>query len=752
MHTFFINTSKKELSEYDVLFDIHYENKTLVTMDCPMADWYDSDKGYLACVKQMSDMIDGYVELNNAFNLIIYIDLSENKAYSSIQRDAFHDKDRDECCRAMHILFTHVVSESILNELVNSGRRPQNVLIMFGEEKKFTDFNVAPNDASRQAIMSNLFSFIGLPQHEAVETIAKEVSNANVSDKVKMFNDTLANSYGEEIVPGIRERYNTDLQLWCDTIINEANVLKANEELFERINGINKVESDRIGVEIVSCPYDFYACKVNKCVQALSQLNIALYVLKCVQSESVYEIDSTSGARKPFEFHSYSVQEIAPVLKSKEAIYSAKTAEIETMAKSYTDLKLAPQLSAFDHMKFGLDMYGDKATDLIISDVQPESQDDSKEKEESMPSENNGDEETGDVIEIKGNVKEVTIVEKEGRRLFSRDEYKAFDYNFDQDSDKMLKRKTTPEEYIEQAKKVRKHHIDYLKKLKVHVSGVLSNYAGKSKENKPALLQVGGYRYAGPGEEDKVIEAVEGVSNKAYESMINQYMEFCAGRSVAISDIEEQCNWFISRVHQIKESLRKIKFVAIGILFAILLLYVPFVVIQFEAIVENILTLATALGSIAAPIVLLYFVFSIVALAQRKKYIKAWKEFKEKSDQALEENKIAAQKYDQLLSVIVPALRWVYEYKLDVEYCLECCSVADAKIEHHRRKLRNRVAGLQNILSDLEFKENESEETQFELVSYADAIDYNVSFCSGKKNQSFYSVIDQKFFVKKKND
>ena len=26
MHTFFINTSKKELNEYDVLFDIHYEN------------------------------------------------------------------------------------------------------------------------------------------------------------------------------------------------------------------------------------------------------------------------------------------------------------------------------------------------------------------------------------------------------------------------------------------------------------------------------------------------------------------------------------------------------------------------------------------------------------------------------------------------------------------------------------------------------------------------------------------------------
>lgn len=747
MHTFFINTSKKELNEYDVLFDIHYEKKTLVSMECPMSDWYDSDKGYMACVKQMSDMIDGYVELNNAFNLIVYIDLSENKAYSSIQRDAFHDKDRDECCRAMHILFTHVISESIVDELVSSGRRPQNVLIMFGEEKRFTDFNVAANDTNRQSIMRNLFGFIGLPGNEAIEATAKKVAATDAPNKVKVFNDELSKSYGDELVPGIRERYNVDLQLWCDAIINEANIHKANEELFERINVINKVESDRIGVDIVSCPYDFYACKVNKSILAISQLNIALYLLKCVESESVYETGSAEGKRKPIEFHLYSVQEIAPIFKSKESIYSAKTAEIETLAKSYTDLKLAPKLSSFDHAKFGLDMYGDKATDFIISDVQSEETDEENEKNATEASDD-----TGDTIEIKGNVKEVTVVEKEGRKLFSRDEYKEFDYNFDQGSDKMLKKKTTPEEYIEQAKKVRKHHLDYLKKLKVHVSGVLSNYAGKSKENKPALLQVGGYRYAGPGEEDKVLEAVEGVSSKAYESMINQYMEFCAGRSVAISDIEEQCNWFISRVHQIKESLRKIKLVAIGILFAILLLYVPFVVIQFEAIVENVLTLATALGSIAVPIVLLYFIISIVALAQRKKYIKAWKEFKEKSDQALEENKIAAQKYDQLLSVIVPALRWVYEYKLDVEYCLECCSVADAKIEHHRRKLRDRVTSLQNILGDLEYKDNEREETQSESISNTDAIDYNVSFCSGEKNQSFYSIIDKKFFTKKNTD
>ena len=66
MHTFFINTSKKNLEGYDVLCDIHYENRALVSLTCPMSDWYDPEKGYEACVAQMSDLIDGYVDFDKA--------------------------------------------------------------------------------------------------------------------------------------------------------------------------------------------------------------------------------------------------------------------------------------------------------------------------------------------------------------------------------------------------------------------------------------------------------------------------------------------------------------------------------------------------------------------------------------------------------------------------------------------------------------------------------------------------------------
>lgn len=745
MHTFFINTSKRELNGYDVLFDIHYENKTLVSMECLMSDWYDKEKGYIACVKQMSDMIDGHVELNNAFNLILYIDLPENKAYSSILRDAFHDKERDECCRAMHILFTHIISESIVQELADSGRRPQNVLIMFGEEKKFADFGVAANDPRRLGVTRKLFDFIGLPKAGVIENIAKSVDSSDAEDKVSAFRDQILQVCGEELVPGVRSRYQNALQFWCDELINEANIEKANDYLFDRISNINRVESDRIGIETVSCPYDCYACRVNKSVLYLSELNIALHLLKCVDADSVFE-QGNDGRKVLMDFHPYTVQEIAPILKIKKDIYSEKAAEIESLASSYADLGLAPRMKVFDNAKFGLDMFGDKDTELVINSAAADSGN-KKDKGKSKESED------GETIAIKGNTKEVSVIRKQGRTLFSADEYQPLDYDYQEELDQVMKKSATPDQYIDYAKKERKNHLDYLKKIKVHISRALSNYAGKSKENKPALLRIGEFRYALAGKEDekRVLEEIESISDKAYDSMVDQYMEFCASRSVAVSDIEEQCNWFVSRVNQIKESIRKIKLVAVGLLAAVILIYIPYIMIQFESIIKEPYTVMIALFSIAIPIALVYVIFAILASAQRKKFRKAWLEFQARTTQALEENKIAVQKYDQLLSVVIPALRWVYEYKLDVEYCAECCSVADAKVEHHRRKLRDRVTSIQNILNDLEFIEPEDDDMQQETYNTADAVDYNVSFCSGKKNRSFYSVLDSSNLKQNKN-
>ncbi|MBQ3055406.1 MAG: hypothetical protein IJC88_04805 [Oscillospiraceae bacterium] len=724
MHTFFINTSKKSLDGYRVLFDVYYENRDLVTLECPISAWYDPEQGYTACVREMSEKIDGYVELNNAFNLILYIDLVENEAYSAIKRDAFHDKEREACQRAMRILFTHVISGTMVEELVNSGRRPENVLLMFGEEKKFATFGLNEAEAKKEDVMKNLFQFIGLPDAEQMKAIGQAVDKSDVEDKAAAFGAQIKTCKGKELIPGLFDGYQEALELWFDELTHNKKVEDANGLLFERINNINRMETDRIGVETVSCPYDSFASTVNKCVMALSELNLALYLLRCLEANSIYEYDGARDKSRVMEFHSYTVDEVAPLLKLKKTLFLQTASEIEDMAKSYADLKLAEAVSLFDHTKFGLDEHGDQDFEFTMRDVE-------------------GIEE--DSLNQKGNTKELTIEQKTMQLLFKKDEFLPFREEIDPQIDDFASLATTPEQYIKRAMQVRKNHINYLKKLKTHVATVLSNYAGKSKENKTALLRMGGKRYAVPGKNDqRVLETLVSISDKAYDSMLHQYLEFCASRSVAVTDIEEQCNWFVSRIDQIRKSLKKIRIVSIGITAATCLLYLPYLLIQYRLIFQNPLSLCIGIGSVALPLVVLNSVCLAMARSQRRKFAKAWAEFKKRSDEVLQENSLAADKYDQLLAAVIPALRWVYEYRLDVRYCVECCDVADAKLEHHRRKLRDRARDIQNVLSDLEYIDDGKRPKVQD--GNTDKIDFNAPFCTGKKNREFYTVIDAAFF------
>lgn len=731
MHTFFINTSNESFEDkYEVLFDIHYENRTLVSLDYPLSDWYDPEKGYMDCLKKMSDMIDGYVELNNAFNLIIYIDLSGNEEYSSIVRDAFHDRERQECLSAMQILFTHAINQSIVEELVDAGRKPQDVLIMFGADKKFSNFGANEVRAKDDEIRKRVFKFIGLPDDEAIREIAKGVVAGSAEDKVADFKEQILSKCTEELIPGILKSYITKLDLWCEKIITEQDDIDANNALFASIEEINSVESDRLGIKATVCPYDCNATKGSKSALALKQLNVALHVLRCAENRSIFKDDVQ---RELMEFNSYSVEDMAYLFQSKEIIFSEKVEKLDGLNDLYRVLNLIPRRYVFDHSKFGLDEYGDSGHNLIIRSVKP--------------TENNTDEVDSETIILPDKTFEVVEEREKKYSLFSDKEYKPFSYEIQDDGTPAK----SPEEYIRNALKERKHHLDYMKKLRVHISQVLSNYAGKSKENIEALLQMGKFRYSKGREETaetKTIEVAKTVAENAYETMLQQYLDFCSGGVVALTDIKEQCDWFVTRIRQIQNSLNKIRLVGVGSLIGLVVLYLPFVIIQFEAIISNLLTLSVALGSIAVPLAVLGAVFGAVAAKQRKKYAEAWYEFKKKSEDALNENKIAVKNFDTLLAVAIPALRWVYEYKLDVAFCLESCDIADAKIEHHRQILHKRVEALQNILRDLQFEVDEAsikKKFKFDIKD----IDFNSAFCSGDKNIKFYSIVDKSFFKEK---
>ena len=743
MHTFLIYTSGKEWKNYSDIFEIQHETRRLVSLECPLAEWNDEEKGYKACVHRMGELIDSYKDINNDFNLILYIDLLTYEKYTSIPMNKH--RERYACLKALRAILKHYIVETFVKELVVCGRSPREILLIFEENQTPKDGDESTEDG-KNLIRTYARDLLGFPAECA--QIEKIVYDGDVAEarSPEQFCEKAAD-FGCPCI-GDKALYTYLNQI--DTFLCEVESYGMFEQpfrqLLDRIIDCN-YEDNQV-VSSVTFVTNRRAGIANKQEKTRRDLRLCFYILACVEDKTIF--DKSSSVPQVKQFPEVDWDEVIAELSAKGMIFQRKYLETQRLSESFSDMKLAPSLYAFDNQRFALDEYGrrGKAFEIVDVDEQQSEEQQAKDIQEN-------------VVRPKGK-KAVVVNEVRGQNLFSKEEYPLFDYRGNDFDESILGSKAKAEQYIAEAQKLRQHHLDYLQRLKVHILDRLSNYAGRSAENAPALLrkrnvsiaeedfenQGRDYRYAKPGkpEETKKLKTVESISKTAYTSALLDYMEFCAGRSVAVTDIEEQCNWFISRVNQIRESLRKIQLIAVGLLFAIIAVYIPFVVLQWEGITENVLTVTVAMMSVVTPIVLLYVIFIIASLIQRRKYRKAWKEFKEKSDLVLEENAVAAEKYDQLLSVYVPTLRWVYEYMLDVNFYAECCQMARAKVGHHSQKLHDRVVTIGNIIEDLEAVTTEQAEAVTKARRNAnDDIDYNVSFCTGKKNRKFYSIVDLHF-------
>lgn len=748
MHTFFVNTTGKELENYSDIFEIQHETRRLVSLECPLAKWNDEEKGYKACVRKMGELIDSYKDINNDFNLIIYIDLLSYDIYTSIAMNKH--RERYACIKALHTILRHYIKSTFIDGMYQCGRMPQEVLIIFEENQLPKDKDEITEDG-KNLIRSYTRTILGLPSDSKIDEIV--YNTASVGEETissEQICEKIINCTGSCIGEGVLHTYSDLINIF----VSEAKRYETSEQpvkqLLDRI--VNNPESDDVVVYSVTFVTNRRAGISNKQEKTRRNLRLCFYIFACVEEETVFDkaLFDKEGILKAKAFADIDWKEVGALLAAKVEAFRKKYNETQRLSESFSKANLAPPLYAFDNQRFALDEYGKKGKTFDVIDVEKD-KDQEKENKEAQEG----------IVQTERE-KAVVVNDACGRCLFSQEEYPEFDYRGDDFNESILSTKATAEQYEAEAKKLRKHHLDYLQRLKIHVSDRLSNYAGRSAENEPALLRkrkvsiaqedfedgAKDYRYVKPGkpEETKKLNTVQSISQTAYTSTLLEYMEFCAGRSVAVTDIEEQCNWFITRVHQIKESLRKIQLVAIGLLFAIIILYIPFVAIQWEAIMKNAMTVMIALVSVAIPLATLYLVFAIASMLQRRKYRKAWKEFKDKSDQILEENAIAAEKYDQLLTVYVPALRWVYEYTLDVEFYAECCKMARAKINHHSQKLYDRVVTVGNIIEDLEMNISECGQAQHNASGNTEEeINYNVAFCSGKRNKNFYSIIDKHF-------
>ncbi len=767
MHTVFINTARKKIDNYAEILEIQKETKQLIMLDCPLNTWYDAENGYNRCVVQIEEAIDSYKEINNNYNLIIYADLPSCKQYIELtETENAGLIEKEATVQILYRLFTHCFYQTVYNTLKKNGRIPNETVIIF-EENIHKQRQFGDGVALQNAMVSKLLYFMGLPCADDMKAALTKKDSDRAAAYEALIEATNAHrSKGSAAVDDETALFDGIAASYSQQILRMGNSIKSNTLVDHAVRSFaDDVEAlfihEGYEIKFTSFVTNRRAGVANKQENAKRDLRLYLYLLDCIYNGSVLTCDTDASgisykvAKKFPESNDALWDKVILSLKAKKELYRKKEREARSLSGSYTDHALAPVLYAFDHSRFGMDEFGDKERELLLVEHDEESE---EKDDPASDTQAQADDPASDVVIEAKNKKSMVVTDKKTAQLLPG--YQSFDYTcktdeMEKDDKASQKKKMGEDDYINKAKALRKHHLQYLNKLKAHVSDSLSNYAGKSMENDPALLpkrkvsvadedyegELNDYHYAKAGKvkETQKLGTVKTLSQNAYETAKLEYLRFCAGRSVAVTDIEEQCNWFVTRIGQITASLNMIKAVAVGLLVAIIVLYLPFIVIQSDAIFKTPMTGAIALCSVGIPAVILYVVFTAVSLTQRKRYQELWDEFKEKSDLVLKENTMAAEKYDQLLSVFVPSLRWVYEYKLDVEFYLDCCKLAQAKVNHHILKLHDRVVTIGNILEDLE--QDIADPTG--QMPDKNKLDYNVPYCTNGMNREFYSIIDK---------
>ncbi len=745
MHTFFVNTSEKELENYSDLLEIRHEMRELVSVDCPTAKWYDETYGYKSCAQKMGEIIDSYKDTSNDFNIIVYVDLLSYNRYTAISVNKH--RERYACLKALRCLLKHYINSTLIDELYNNGRPPKEVLIIFEENQPPSDKDEFTEDG-KNMIRRYTREFLGLPPSEELDKIIygeRDTDLWETTSSAELCNNPAIKA-NPQLCEAILNIYSDQLDIFLAELKTYQTTEQPLQRLLDRVIECSE-NSDRY-IYSVSFETNRYAGATNKQERTRRNLRLCLYILECIKDQSVLGASDESGKQGAKEFPLIDWEAVERELCEKKSIYQKKYSEISALSSGFSKLGLAPRLYALDNQKFGMDESGHRSITSKVVNVE-EKKDEEKEKK---------DIDEGVIRPRRKKAIENTV--DSPQRLIPDTELKPFDYEGENIKESDLGLRASAKQYIAKAIALRTHHLKYVNSLWMHVTGITSNYATHASEFFPAVLSKRtvnaiedelddkgcDYRYtdAAKSEEKKPLKTVQVVSETAYETALMHYLKFCAGRSVAITDIKEQCDRFATKVEQIEDSLNKIKTVAMGLIFAITALYLPFIVIQWEAITQNYLTAAIALVSVSIPNAILYSIFGIASVCQRREYRNAWEKLKKDSDKIIKKNAEAAEKYDQLLSTYIPALRYVYEYKLDVAFYAECCETARAKISHHMNKIKDRITTVNNIIEDLESDSSKHIKTKEEERDDIE-INYNISYCSSDKNRKFYSIIDETF-------
>ncbi len=754
-NTFFINTSRNKLINIKEIMDILHETNQLIQLECSMESWEDKRCGYSSCVKRMGDIIDSYEAVGNDFSLIVYVDLLEFSAYRNISYADENESERDARGNTLHILIRRYIRKTLLRGLADQGRNPSKILVIFDE------YNGPSSDnATIEQKFKDMMTVLGLPaeKDDVLDCVDKfKECNEGLTKNDSTFGQKIYEWFTKDTEPlvsrDICSHFKNEIISWATRLYSGEMFDDVSNDVFSAPQNDGS-SADGSVVKSVAFRTNRGAASLNQSLRVKRELMLCVYLLDCAFSGTFFEStdgnNSTDGQNNKMikELVDLDWDTLTDMLNKKLEVYKRKQKEAEKKKGRFSEgeNKLAPALMKMDTNRFGLDEYGDIKTETKIV---------SKKIAVSDVEETDDDTLHGGDIAVPIDVEQQQVLEFEAKVEPPFDGFESFDSAKPYNPSTELSAKSTFEQFEKEVIQLKRYHLEHFKKLDYEVGKATSNYAGKSIDNTSAWLDKrivsmadadlvedkNKYRYThknGEKLQEDPADVVKGFADKAYKSLMHEYLEFSAARSVALEDIEEQCSRFATKIEQVRRSLKKLWIAGLFMWIALIFIYAPFVVSQWFDFISNTITKMLFVGSFILPAVLLYSVFAVLKMRQMRRCFEAWKELLEESNKLICKNNAAVKAYEVLLSTKIPSFRAGYEHMLDVEFHIDCCRMATAKLEHHTQKLRDRITEICNILSDLGVSVN----SQISTAGIPDEIDYRVPFCVGKTNYMLYTVID----------
>ena len=751
MHTFFINTSDKNVDEGKILFDINYDNRTLVAMKCRIEDWPDKQKGYLAYVEKMSEMMDMY-DMNGQFNLIIYIDLSTMQK-EALEQDAMANSYKGYM-EALSIVYCRIMRNTVINALECRSRSPKEILIMFGtEEQRIRGADIS-SPYENNLVIGPLRRLIGFPSDEELRELHDDMALSEHNDEEKTSEVPAESCKKNAEYFSAAELFAEEFSNYCREAETSCDQERKHEAYLEFVRtAVKNNQKSKNGTRIntIFCPLDNEAEADNKAARTLDSLRIACYILACVYDGTIFDNNTEPKGLRSFD--ALSIEKMTEALAEKKRKYVYTLESLKEMTGKFSELELAPVLYSFEENVFGYNEDGDAISCSVERPAGESKKKKKAERKKRRKKEDISETEDGRGIESgKGERKNLLKARKV--------EYFSHKEKFSESPEIS----ETADGYIMHCERLKDFQLGFLKKVQNHILGILSHYAGKSDNNTKAILPKRRVSLADPDvgdetrensyttsklPEEREIENVEHKAKKIYNGAVKEYLMFEARGPLAEVDISRQCDWFATRIRNIESSKKMLK-IMFGVLTGLLTIScVPYIVVQWNVIKASAESMLVAAATVLLPLLLLAGLYVLEAARYKYKYRQAWLELMEKYREIQQENLESIENYDTLICRIIPTLRWTYEYKLDVDFFKQCCIYARAKIMHHDKKLRERVNGIGNLLDNL--GANGNGRNSYGRNSYdggesdRNAVEFNEAYCCGEKNIAFYTVIDRNF-------